>query len=65
MKLKSEFAILDIPGRRRSEKVADRLKIGPIHVMIEAEIVGEWSRYDGTSQEFEMRVISAKEVATS
>jgi len=62
MKIKSEFGILDIPGRRKSEQMIDRIKRGPtIRVLIEAEIVGEWSGYDGTSQEFELKITSVKE----
>lgn len=63
MKIKSEFGILDIPGRRKSEQMLDRIKAGPVRVIIDAEIVGEWSGYDGTSQEFELRVMSVADVS--
>ena len=33
----------------------------PIPVTIEAEIVSVWGSHDGTSQEFQLKIISVKE----
>jgi len=55
--IKSEFALLDILGKKRCSDLKKRLKReGPFEVVIRARVVGAWGDYDGMSQEFELEV---------
>ena len=59
MKIKSDFAILDVKAGRA--KLFKRVSFGkPVKVVIEGEIDSHWGRDDGTSQEFNVNVKSVK-----
>lgn len=51
----SDFAILDVLGPDH-KKVERALESGEIEVVIRARITREWGRYDGTSQEFQLKI---------
>lgn len=60
MDIKSDFAILDVKkGRKRLRKHFE-LCGPPIKINLAAEIVGTWGGDDGTSQEFELRIITVQ-----
>lgn len=62
MKLKSDFALLDVRhGRRQLDKMITKGGKGHdlperIPVVIHGYITGRWGSDDGTSQEFEVQV---------
>jgi hypothetical protein len=68
MKLKSEFAILDVMhGRRQLDKLIDKAGNGHdlperIPVVIHGWITGRWGSDDGISQEFNVKVDSVEVV---
>lgn len=62
MKIKSTYGILDVEGGRKA--LAKRLAAQPdVRVTIEAVITYPFGRDDGVSQEFNMEVMSVREVA--
>lgn len=55
-KFTSDFAILDVKHGRKA--LAKHIKAGAtVPVTIQAEIVRQWSGDDGTSIEFELKVL--------
>jgi len=59
--LKSEHALLDIPGKKRCAALENHLeRQGPVEVLIRATIVDAWGTFDGLSQEFELEVVSVE-----
>lgn len=55
--LRSEHALLDVPGKKRCASLESHLeKHGPVEVIIRATIVDTWGAFDGMSQEFELEV---------
>ncbi len=60
--IKSDFALLDVKRGRgalfKAVGYTGRRDTSPIPIVITGEIVGAWGEDDGTSREFEVRVIS-------
>ncbi|WP_262027099.1 hypothetical protein [Microvirga sp. Mcv34] len=55
--IKSDFALLDVLGKKASEALLRRIKKnGPVDIVIRGRITGEFGGFDGVSQEFEVQV---------
>jgi hypothetical protein len=65
MKIKSDFAILDVTrGRSKLDKLCNtgHGMNPPLEVLIRGKITGRWSQSDGISQEFQVQVDSVEVV---
>lgn len=62
MSIRSDFAILDVLGRRDTRALERRVNTETVEVIIRAKIERPWGKWDGTSQEFTLEVLEIREV---